>query len=771
MRRLETRPLEGFNETDIDAPAVFDVTTPDGRSLSYNDVIANTPAVTSSYDGYHSPQLVIGSEDGLPHWDEARYFPAGRLNGDHGRNLEVLAERVVIEDAYGNEYRSLCIKGSDLSNPYLFESTTAQRDYIVNGLQESLVMERVIRASQILRATGVGTEYICGLTVPRTFPLDGEYSPLDIKTDKTLPEFLEQLAGRFAQAEAENETDEDDAKTPLEIKTEMINRFRDCDYLISYRAMDCPIRLKEISDPDKYEQFREFIKRNCDEHEIKEFLKRTRSPLDYMYNSLAPEFGYNMGRMHKLGLVHKFPHGGNVTAMGSIIDLDSCEGQALGLGDEAPKDKDYLGDITYAISTISEVIGNMRIKSYNNIEEHVTVDRYQQICPVRFLTTYLTERFDSAAERNQCLADLLVHACEDNALGAAMGAARYSWIVHKAYLDLNPEEPQAEVEFPEFTDEDIEVSRGSSFLRALPARLLEEHQAKAAAGKWVVNNEVDTISFAPDAPIYHTVQIIINSMMFKYAVKLYQEGDYGRHPEQFLESMTHIIQGRNNLDSDDEELQDAQAYVNRLRESIVKKLCDADTNADTIRHPVLRELVEAKLGHLKKQLGYVGLFKHPSDNMDVLYAEGAEQYRDIFEAFNLQDAQITFVDSDAVGDMYELASHDSPDMVVVADYRVLRIASRQTRRDRVNDKIFLPSYDAKPTVAIAGLQTGSPRVFIMDIGMYGQFIGEDEGDEEAAGAEMREKTPRLRSYQQLLNIFCGDDLATHQIAWEIKTAV
>src|SRR4051812_18658948 len=253
MRRLEAQPLYAFNDTPVDTPAAFFVSLPNGQELDYDTMVANPPAVTTEYDGLTKKQTVIAAEDGLPLWDTDELYPVGRFASFHGRNLEVLAGQIAVVDQFGNEYQSLCIKGSDLSNPRFKESVTASRDYIIWGLQESLVMERVLRASRLLRESGIGTEYICGLALPESFPVGNSSLAIDDGETKNLDDLLERLASDFAKPPGDTEEQKIQVlknvagdKSPFELKADMIDRFKDCDYLISFRAMDSPFRFNQL---------------------------------------------------------------------------------------------------------------------------------------------------------------------------------------------------------------------------------------------------------------------------------------------------------------------------------------------------------------------------------------------------------------------------------------------------------------------------------------------------------------------------------------------
>ena len=740
MRRLETRPLDGFNETNLDRPAVFEVTLADGRTLGYDDIIANTPAVTSDYDGFHRPQLVLGTEGGLEQWDENAYFPVGRLNASHGRNLEILADNVRIEDGYGNEYRSLCIKGSDLSNPYIFKSITAERDYLVNGLQESLVMERVIRASKLLRENGVDTEYICGLVLPKTFPFDGEQRPVDIKTGTKLPEFLAHLATRFAQ----NRKD-DDGKSALEVKSEMIDRFKDCDYLVTYRAMDCPIRFTEIADPEKYEEFKEFVRQNYDGPDMEYYLRAVKKPVNYTYHSLAPALGKNIGRMHRLGLMHGFPHGRNISALGALVDLDSCHGEPLGLGDEPLTTDDYLQDATYCIRTLREVVDDMRTPEYNQAEEALAIEHNKLFVSNKFLTAYLRERFDTIEERNQCLADMLFYANDKQLLGTAVGIERYLLILCNTYKMCNQDyDASRPVDFPDISDlgpQDIEVSRGTSFVRALPIKYLRENRDKLTSYEWTINDTIPTVSFAPKTPIYHPLRMIMRSLVMSQAIKLYQQSGYDNDPQALFESLMHIERWPKSWDGRETGKEATEAYNNHLTAAVVDKLCES--GVEEVRHPVLAQLIETDLGHMNEQLGYADLAKRNESNLDVLYVDGPDQYRDVFAAFGLEEAPVSFVDSATMGELLIEGEQEAADLILVADYSITNAVAFPLNRGDVNRDVLFGNAD-KPSMVISGLSTGEPKVYIVD---RGKFIDNEEKHDEITWTS---------SYRELVDIYCRE---------------
>jgi hypothetical protein len=96
-----------------------------------------------------------------------------QTSSGHVRSLELhgpaLSERW--QDEHGNIYTSINLKGINFSRPGVMEHPTAVDQYVGWGMQESKIIGRVIRATKEMRARGIPTENIIGLSEPKEFPM------------------------------------------------------------------------------------------------------------------------------------------------------------------------------------------------------------------------------------------------------------------------------------------------------------------------------------------------------------------------------------------------------------------------------------------------------------------------------------------------------------------------------------------------------------------------------------------------------------------------
>jgi hypothetical protein len=736
MRRLDTRPLDGFNDTPVERPTVFKVSLSDGRSLNYDELIGNTPAVTSTYDGVHNPQLVLGSEDSLPAWDESAYFPVGRLASFHGRNLEVLADSTTVQDRFGLMYHSLCIKGSDMSSPYFFKSPTAERDYIIHGLQESLVMERVLKASQVLREHGVRTEYICGLVLPQTFPLDGEYDPFDIKTEKTLPEFLEYLSTRFAENTAEEED-----KTPLEIKTEMMERFQDCDYLISYRAMDCPIRFGEIADTGQFEVLKDFIAKAHDKPELTTQLNGIRQ-FDYIYRYLSRTLALNVALMHKAGVVHGFLHANNITAMGSPIDLDSCRGEILGLGDEPVTERQLLGDIYESLHSINHVIANADPDGRDSVQDHFSKGNCKFYSYLQFTEAYMQERYDTLEEQGVSLLQLLYYIQDRPLPNAVMNMILMTKMAVMAHRRLGKEEGQEfPIKIPEIQESSF--TRQGLLPSSLPSRFFRDRRTALIEDTWTVQDSYPTGSEELDSHP-HSMSSIIRCLALGETIEAYRQQIPHMKPAVILESLAAMLDDELLGSNDnDPEAQNARQYFQKQLEAIVDRFCEP---LDEAVNPVVNELMRGELQHLADRMGELVI---AGANSDVLYLENASEYSAVFQALGIDErTSIELTSEDNTSD--QLASFgtsieepsSSSDVLVLADYRLTEQLADEVDRKGLFYTVLhgMEAERGRPTLTITGITSGKPKVHIW------------HGTPTPAGIK-----PTTVSYQKLLDRYCAEN--------------
>ncbi|HXR49462.1 MAG TPA: hypothetical protein VN778_00330 [Verrucomicrobiae bacterium] len=724
MIRLETQQLSGFNDTLIDEPAHFEVTLPNGQVRDYDAVIGNTPAVTSEYDAYDQPQLVLQTEvpDVLP-WDEEVHYPAGRLASFHGRTLEILAGKVAVEDQFGNHYQSVSIKGSDFSDPHIFSSETASRGFIIHGLQESLVLERVIRASRLLREHGIPAEYICGLVIPDKFPMHTDPDNPDTRQLVPLPELVEALAADYAQEELE------ESRTPLEVKADMIEKLHDVDYLITYRAMDAPYRFGELADPDTLDEFYDFLIRQNDDPNLHEYLEELH-PMTYIVAQFAVELGINVAKMHKLGVSHGFLHSENITALGSFVDLDSCRGEPLGLGDDPITDKDIYKDIVWAMRSLVDVLDGWQPSPHDDINGFLDITSMQVYAREFFLTEYLKERsFDKSAA--EAFLTGLVSYQQPKRTQHYGSFARFCEVVTGAYCSfIGGEEHIKDVneeDMPSIENYDLHYDRKDTVFRAAPARFFKEFRDRLLSNNWSRNHEYESLH-ETDKPLHSLMKAAIRSDSLRFFVRHAEQSGLIDEPALFMAALT-MGSSITNVDPENvpNKNQALHQYFVRQGEKMVEQLGDEYTQYDK---PVMEFLLNKSLGDLKKQTGILDWENGAITSL--LYLNGATQYERIFKALDLQpQSKITYIN---VGEAMRRAVNKQDDTILILDYGVAEFIAETPRKDDLWKAVFGYRHKFKPLILIEGLLAGEPEICLvhyeeLEDARYKNLEGE-EGDNE-----------------------------------------
>lgn len=242
-------------------------------------------------------------------------------------------------DEFGNEYRALTLKGNNFSHSQLIQSATAEGRYIAYGLQESAVIERVLRVSRLLREAGVATEYIVGLAEPTGFQLRDNgvalrHEPVDVI------EYKQVLADKlWAELPKERQT--------LEEYTEIFTKLQRSTYYVSMRATDTEYRFHDVT---RYQHQRQQLYQQVNASYGTHYDVENDNdwPL-YIKEQYLPRLATNLGRLHALGLAHRFPNSMNISALGAIVDLDSVHGEPLGFGDDPITPADIARDIFTAV--------------------------------------------------------------------------------------------------------------------------------------------------------------------------------------------------------------------------------------------------------------------------------------------------------------------------------------------------------------------------------------------------------------------------------------
>jgi hypothetical protein len=310
--------------------------------------------------------------------------PLAIVTTNHGRSYELLLDAnenggglPTWTDRYGNVFTSLTTKGNNFSRSQMMESGTAPSGIIPFGLQEGDALLRVLRSSRVLRENGVDTEWIVRVEEPKQLMFDQDLvAPAEYKKrliEKELAEVALSSVGIEPQ---------DNSNGPEQRVARVARALNGMDFFVTLRATSTPYRIWDsITDGDGKlpVQFDfEVLEKVFDAYNAVFPLRKAEfealglpeqlsavgrvpeikhAAVAYITEVLPKLMGYNLAKMHDAGLVHKFPHSGNFTALGGLVDLDSVTGEGLGLGDAPISPEDIRKDLEYAVDdTPNEVL-------------------------------------------------------------------------------------------------------------------------------------------------------------------------------------------------------------------------------------------------------------------------------------------------------------------------------------------------------------------------------------------------------------------------------
>jgi hypothetical protein len=364
-----------------------------------NSLLSNIPAVLAD-PAQEQPSLPYN--DTTPDIDpESLLFTLKQPSSSHKRSFELTSHgaRNPWNDEYGNRYGAMTIKGNNFSNPSIHEHPTASEGYIAWGLQESAIIERVLRASDVMRQRGISTEYIVGLSEPKSYPWPTIEPGVDATENIPLREYKRRLIDNYWKALPGNERS-------VDTLADLHEKFETMTFYNSVRATDTAYRLSDL-------MYSKDVRQEVFELINKEYLPDHSAPLDptskddqlrYLNEYFVPSVARNLARLHP-GLAHGFANSLNLTALGGIVDLDSVHGEPLGLDDDPVTPSEQAMDVIGVLESISKATVNC-----------LASNEQAQVSLRLFVTEYIKEaatRFDNKNEAVKSLGSLVTQFCAE----------------------------------------------------------------------------------------------------------------------------------------------------------------------------------------------------------------------------------------------------------------------------------------------------------------------------------------------------------------------
>lgn len=332
------------------------------------------------------------------------HYPSNliKVSPFHGRSYEFNTDidetgtSVVWSDEYGNLYTMINTKGNNCTDPKVEKSDIAPSGFVFIGLQDGYSLRRVLKASEILRSHNIDTEVLIKVIEPTELPYEG--------TNLPIPELKKRMLERVWQENAPEESDEKNAgffKKPTRSDIPKIaEALENTTFFITVRGLQVSERLVDLSrakDADlitmlgyafKFINMEEATKARKDKsYKPESFSTEKKKDIRRYFNDYLPKrLARNFAKMHRLGLVHRYPHTGNISTVGSFYDLDSVRGEPL--GEKPIKNEDIANDLLiflYGDDGIANIIKGLSFKEPVGFKGVVIIN------PEKFLSTFLKE--------------------------------------------------------------------------------------------------------------------------------------------------------------------------------------------------------------------------------------------------------------------------------------------------------------------------------------------------------------------------------------------
>ena len=287
-----------------------------------------------------------------------------QVSRHHGRSYEILSDNQSIwTDQYGIIYGVANLKGNNLEDPRVEKDKNAALGLRINGMQDDREIERIVRASQVLRALGIETERIEAVIRPEELIWQGKI--VNIEEFKKL---LYQRAFEEKSARSQFTINGVSEKTILDGDLPMIQDYlQNTEFVFTLRDQQVSARARDLQEPkDKpnFDQFiskifnfintREKIEAQAEARDARILNPESLDDIKYYFGDYLPKrLAKNIAKLHNAGLTHGFLTDHNVSLAGSIYDLDSVYGSLLELGDSAqPNPKDDIDTFLTSIATM-----------------------------------------------------------------------------------------------------------------------------------------------------------------------------------------------------------------------------------------------------------------------------------------------------------------------------------------------------------------------------------------------------------------------------------
>ena len=317
----------------------------------------------------------------------------------HARSYEIPADgQPLWQDEYGIVYGITTVKGNNLEDSKVEKDSNASLGLRVHGMQDDREIERIIRVSKTLREAGIETERIEAVIRPDELVWEGRKVSIDefkkLLLERAIAEKgVEKLSLVGSGEKVIRDGDIPTIKSWLD-STEFVFTLRD--QQVSLRPRD----FLEIHDETAFTAAvtsifsfinkRENIEASIQGREARILDPNNPEDIEYYFTDYLPKrLAINIAKLHNAGLTHGFLSGHNVSMTGSIYDLDSVYGQALG-DDTKPNPAE---DMELILGGLAQLF--FRPRMMGSLPHYVQTIYGESFAPLffrEFIDTYLRHR-------------------------------------------------------------------------------------------------------------------------------------------------------------------------------------------------------------------------------------------------------------------------------------------------------------------------------------------------------------------------------------------
>lgn len=302
----------------------------------------------------------------------------------------------------GDIYGARDWKGANMDSVRLIKDECGYLGYRVQGLKDSIGINRIEKVSQFLRENGLPTEHPTKVVKILEISKYGKKIPVGEwkeETTKALEESVIALekSSNFEAAEREKQEVAD-------VKA----YFESVDFFIEERDLQTAERLRdlerlkdEISFKSVVEPIFKWVNKVFD-YKKSGLIGGTNAPERFTFTQddikryfgewLPTQMGIYLARMHKLGLAHGFTHAQNWSAVGTLYDLDSVSGLPE---DATTEDKSMASDTRETVGALAELFDSQTNYLRSNFPE--LTDKAQAV----LVSSYIKERFGNQINNEQ----------------------------------------------------------------------------------------------------------------------------------------------------------------------------------------------------------------------------------------------------------------------------------------------------------------------------------------------------------------------------------